>query len=65
MDLVIECCENVPVYIFSCTKDEKAVDFLHNSLKTEGILSWDYQTIYDGARKLRFGRVMQIVYAGG
>lgn len=46
MDLVIECCENVPVYIFSCTKDEKAVDFLYNSLKTEGILSWDYQTIY-------------------
>ena len=45
IDLVIECCKNVPVYFFYCTKDKDAVDFLDYTLKKENVITWDYQTI--------------------
>lgn len=39
LDLTIDICTNVPVYIYSCTKEEDAVDYLYNYLVEEGILN--------------------------
>lgn len=38
MDFAIELCSNVPIYIYSCTKEEAAVDFLEDYLIKEGVL---------------------------
>lgn len=39
LDFTIDICTNVPVYIYTCTKEEDAVDYLYNYLVEEGILN--------------------------
>lgn len=38
MDLVMHLCNDVPVYIYSCKKDESAVEYLYNVLVKDGVI---------------------------
>lgn len=38
MDLILETCCMIPVYRYSCTKDESAVDYLYEHFKKDGVL---------------------------
>lgn len=38
MDLIMRVCSEVPIYLYSCTKDESAVDDLYEVLVKDGVL---------------------------
>lgn len=38
MDLVMDLCCKVPVYLYACTKDETAMKFLYSQLKKDGVI---------------------------
>lgn len=38
MNLIQKLCNEVPIYLYSCTKEENAVNFLYYTLKKDGVL---------------------------
>lgn len=38
MDLIIQLCNEIPIYVYSCTKDESAVNYLYETLVKDGVI---------------------------
>lgn len=39
IDIIIHACQEIPIYIYSCTKDESAVTFLYDTLIKDGVIN--------------------------